>query len=381
MMRHLALLVVVLLLPLGGYAATLQADESVNVSISPAGNAYLAGTEVRVDAPLPGDLLAAAGQLHISASVLGDVLGVGGTVTVAAPITGDARVVGGRVHIDSDVGGELALFGGSIIVTGAVHEVRAAGGTVELRSGATGPVDIYGGSVVLGGEFNGNVRVFASDHLSLAEGTIIHGTLDYNAPQEAGIPPSALIDGGTNYVGSSSFLPTAEEARTFAIAGLGIFFAVRLAAAMLAAGLIAGLFPVFARRVVEETLTRSIRHFVLRALLGLCVFVVTPFLLLLLVVSFVGIGIAALLGALYVLLLLLAYLYAAVLVGSAVMRTVMKRQDVTWKGAVLGMGILGIIGLAPFLGFVIAFILSSAALGSMLVIFYRFAFAGNSVDA
>lgn len=365
------------LLPLSASAATLEADQSLDVSDSPAGNAYLAGAQVRVQAPLPGDLLAAAGALEVNAPIAGDALLAAGTVSLNAPVTGDVRAAAGRISIGSSVGGELALFGGSVTVTGSVNEIRAAGETVELRSGAAGPVTVYGSNVLLAGEFGGNVRVVASDHVTLAEGTVIHGSFDYNAPQEAGIPASAVIDGGANYVGSSSFLPTPQEASTFALAGIGIFFVVRLVAAMLAAGLVAGLFPEFGGRIAEEALTRGPRHFVLLALLGVAVILATPVLLLLLVASFVGIGIAALVGALYILLLLLAYLYAAVLTGSAFMRTVMKRNDVTWKGAVLGMVILGLVGLAPFLGLAVAFILSSAALGAILSIFYRFTFGST----
>jgi MFS family permease len=233
---------------------------------------------------------------------------------------------------------------------------------------------VYGGNVLLAGTFTGNVRVVASDHVTLAEGTVIHGSFDYNAPQEADIPASAAVDGGTHYVGSASFLPTAEEARTFAIAGLGIFFLVRLVAAILAAGLVAGLFPEYAHRITEEAFGHSIKRFIIITLLGFAVIIATPVLLLLLVISFVGIGIAALLGALYILLLMLAYLYAGVLVGSAFMRTLMKREDVTWKGTVLGMTILGLIGLAPVFGTLVVFVLSSAALGAMVIVFYTFAF-------
>jgi hypothetical protein len=76
---------------------------------------------------------------------------------------------------------------------------------------------------------------------------------------------------------------------------------------------------------------------------------------------------------------LLAYLYAAVLIGAAFMRTFMKRKEVSWKGAVLGMFVLGVIGLTPVLGPLVTFVLSCTALGSMLVLFYRFAFKKDPI--
>lgn len=375
MVRFLALFLVGVLLPVTAGASTLRADKSLDVSASPEGNAYLAGTNVSVDAPLLGDLLAAALDLAINAPVSGDVLSLAGVLHLSSPVAGDLRGVGERIRINGSVGGDLALFGGSISVTAPVHEVHAAGGTIELRSGAQGPVTLYGGTVLLAGTFNGDVRVFASDHVTLAEGTVIHGAFNYNAPQEAGIPASAVIDEGTTYVGSSSFLPTEEEARTFAIAGIGIFFLVRMVAAMLAAGLVAGLFPVFALRICETALVHSPKQSFILTLLGGAVIIGTPLVLVLLVISFVGMGIAALVGSLYLLSLLLSYLYAGVLLGYAFMRVVLKRKEITWKGALVGMVLLTCIGLIPYVGMLIVFTLSCMALGALFQVCYRFLFS------
>lgn len=378
-MKRYAALMALFLLPSIAGAATLRADDTLNLSEAPLGNAYLTGAEVTVSAPLPGDLLAAAGAILVNAPVAGDAFLLAGTVTSASPIAGDLRVAGTRVRVDGDVEGELAALAGALTVTGKAKEVRAAGGTVEFRSGAAGPVTIYGGSVSLAGEFAGDVRVVASDHVSLADGTVIRGTFEYNAPQEAGIPPSAVIEGGAQYVGSASFLPTEAEARTFALAGVGLFLLVRLVAAMLTAGLLAGLFPEAAKRIADRVLVLRPKPLVLYALLGFAAIVATPIAIVLLLASFVGIGLAALLGAAYLLALLLSYLYAAIILGAAFMRLVLKRQDVPWKSALLGMLALYAVGLVPTVGLAIGFVLSAIALGAMLAAFYRFAF-GRSAE-
>jgi hypothetical protein len=373
------LLAIFLISPVTTLGATLAADDSLNVSVSPTDNAYLAGTEVRVNAELPADLLAAAGTLLITAPIQGDALLLAGTIDVTSPVGGDVRAAGGRVVIEGDVGGDVAGFAGAFTMTGKAKEVRAAGGTVELRGGAAGPVTVYAGSVYLSGEFSGDVRIVASDHVTLGEGTIIRGVFEYNAPQEAGIPPSALVEGGVRYTGSSSFLPTEEEARTFALAGLGIFFVVRLVAGALAAGLIAGLFPSFARRLTDEALARSWKRFVLLMLLGFAILVATPVLILLLLASFVGIGIAALIGAAYLLAILLSYLYAALFAGALIMKLTVKRMSVSWKSAILGTVVLYFLGLIPGVGLLIAFVLSAVSLGAMALLFYRASFGRGEI--
>lgn len=375
MVRPFALLLALaLLLPSAVFASSLQADNSLDVTVAPADNAYLAGATVRVTAPLPADLIAVAGWLFIGAPIEGDALLGGGTVDLAGPVAGDVRALGGSVRIEQPVEGDIAALGATVVLNSTAKEVQIAAGRVELTGGAAGPVTIYGSTVSLGGEFDGNVRVVASDRVSLAEGTVIRGVFEYNAPQEAGIPASASVDGGVRYIGSSSFLPTAEEARTFALAGLGVLFLVRLAAAALAAGLIVGLFPVLAQKVAHEAVGRSARRFLNMFLLGLAVIVATPILIVLLLASFVGIGIAAIIGAAYLLMLLLGYLYAAALAAALLSRLLIKRRETTWQWTIAGMLALYVVGLVPGVGLLAIFIFGTAALGALINVSQEFAF-------
>lgn len=355
--------------------SALAAAATEQVSAGAASTTYLAGADIGISAPLPADVLALAGHLRAAAPIAGDALFAAGTIILAAPVSGDVRAAAGRLVIEGDVSGEVAALAGALTMTGKAGAVRAAAGSAALRGGADGPVTIYGGSVYLSGEFTGDVYIVASDTVTLGEGTRIQGVLEYNAPQEAGIPASAEIGGGVRYTGSSSFLPTAEEARTLAIAGVGVFFLVRLAAAALAAGLLIGLFPALARSVVREAVGGSTRRFALLALLGAAILAATPLLMLLLTASFVGIGIAALIGSAFLLLILVSYLYAAALAGALLSGLIMKRRSVSWKSAMLGMGALYLAGLIPVLGFLAAFVLLAAAFGALVAVAYRAAFA------
>ncbi len=78
----------------------------------------------------------------------------------------------------------------------------------------------------------------------------------------------AVVAGGVSYIGSSSYLPTNEEAKRFAIAGAGVLFVVKVLAALITAGLVAGLFPAFSNAIADAALSHSLRRFVLLALLG-----------------------------------------------------------------------------------------------------------------
>ncbi len=378
--RRLAVILLVLgLVPTSVSAATLASARTLVISEAPLENLYLVGTDITITVPLPADILALGGTLRLTAPVIGDALLGGGTVSVGRAIEGDLRAVGGHVQVTGAVSGDLLLAGGSVIASTTARDTRIIGGSVHLM-GAGGPAVVYGADVMLSGEFAGDVEVVASDRLTLAEGTHIAGALKYDAPQQAGIADSALVDGGVTYTGASSYLPTIEQAKTFALAGASVLFITRIIAVLIAAGLLAGLFPAFSQRVADKALARTSGRFALLALLGFGVAFAAPVLILILLVSFVGAGLALLLGTAYVLLLMLGYLYAGILAGAALSRGLMKRTQVTWKFALLGMLVLYLIGVIPVIGGLVTFVLFLVAMGAIVSIAFQFAFGRSSIE-
>ncbi|MBU1293028.1 hypothetical protein KJ819_03130 [Patescibacteria group bacterium] len=374
-----ALLLVLLLTPGAVSAATLASARTLVITEAPLENLYLTGTDITLTVPLPADLLAFGGTLSVAAPIAGDALLGGGTISITHPIEGDLRAAGGQVTVSAPVSGDLMLAGGSVVASTTARDTRIIGGTVRL-TGSGGPVVIYGADVTLSGEFAGDVEVIASDRITLEEGTIINGTFEYDAPQQAAIPASAEIIGAVTYIGASSYLPTIEQAKTFALAGASVLFVVKIIAVLILAGLFAGLFPVFSQRVADKALARTPGRFALLGLLGFGMVFATPMLILLLAVSFVGIGVAFILATAYVLLLAVGYVYAGILAGAALSRGLMKRTQVTWKFALLGMLALYLISVVPVVGGLVSFVLFLVATGSIISILFHFAFTRTLLE-
>ncbi|HRH55680.1 MAG TPA: hypothetical protein PK609_02335 [Candidatus Paceibacterota bacterium] len=367
------ILAVAVLAPVSASAATFASARTLVISEATAENAYLAGTDVTVAAPVTGDVLGAGGTMTIAAPVEGDTLLIGGSVSVDRAVSGDVRAAGGRVSVNAPITGDLVIAGGSVTASSTAAETRIIGGTVAVN-GSGGKAVIYGAEVHLSGIFGADVEVIATDRLTLADGTIIKGSLKYDAPQEALIPATASVTNGVLYTGNSSYLPTVEEAQTFAIAGAGVFLIVRILAVLIGAALLAGLFPVFSQTVTDKVLAPSVGRFVVLALLGFAVVFAAPVFIFILLVSFVGMVVAIVLLLAYLLLLILGYLYAGVIAGSALGRGLLKRTRVTWKLALLGMLVLYLVSAVPILGGLIVFVLFLAATGGIVAIAYRYVF-------
>ena len=300
-MRHLLIvLVAVCFFPMSVSAArvtttapaSFRAGGSLVAASSSPGNSYVVGTSVVLTAPVAGDFSAFGGSIVTAAPIEGDGLLFGGSISARSSIVGDLRLAGGTIDIAEPVGGDLIAFGFG------VHDAGRAGGSVfivalnaVLGNGAAGPVTIYANNVTLAGDFAGNVTIYAGGHVTLAPNTVIHGIFSYEAPETASIPTSVVTEGGRLYT-NASYLPDTETSRILSFVSIGFFLIVRIMGALILAGLLAGLFPMFAERVIDRIGHMRPRNASLTFLLGFAISVATPIVIALLLLTFVGIGLA-----------------------------------------------------------------------------------------
>jgi hypothetical protein len=376
MFRNL-LLALLILLPTSALAASpasFSAGRTLLAASSSPGNAYALGVSVVVTAPSLGDLTLAGGTIRSVASVAGDATFLGGSIVSQARVTGDLRIVGGHVSVEQSVGGDLIAFGLSVTASGRPEgSVFMGGANVTLSKGAGGPVTIYGNNVFLDGEFGGDVTVFSSGRVRLSPATVIHGALLYEAPEPADIPSSATIDKGVTY-SNATYLPDPGTSRTLALVSVGFFLFVRVLGALILAGLLAGLFPKLAEAVTERLYTRHPRDIFLTTLLGFGILVATPVLILLLLITFVGMGLAFLLLILYTLLIVCAVMFSGILLGSVIARRFRNRAEIRWRDGVIGMLIFSLITLVPVIGLPILALVTTYTAGALLQLFFAFVF-------
>ncbi len=379
-MKHFALLVALtVLLSLGApraeaaASATFRAERDIVVSSSSPANAYVAGGSVAVTAAVAGDLTVAGGSILLASPVAGDALLFGGTTDLRSAVAGDLRALSGRLELEAPVMGDVVAVAGAFTDTiGSARTMLVIAANATL-GGARGPVTVYANNVALGGDYAGDVDVVASGRVALAPGTVIHGSLKYQSPEQVVVGEGATVEGGIEYDGAS-YLPTAEQTRAIALAGFGVFLLVKVLGLLMLAGLLAGLFPALTEAITERALGGARRPVVLTTLLGFAVLVATPMLLVLLAITFVGIGIALLVGAAYLLLCILAFTYAGIIIGAALARTLFKRTEVYWRDAIVGMLVLSVVWLVPVVGSIIVFLLTAFAAGALSRLFFAQAF-------
>lgn len=327
---------------------------------------YLGGNEVVMPGAVTEDIVAVGGSLLINGSVDGDVLLVGGDIDVLGPIGDDVRVVGGAVRVGDRVGGDLVVLGGNVhILSGASIEgdVLVAGGSIIIDGVAENTVRVAGGTITLQGTVNGDVIVDRVQKLRVMDNAVVEGDLVYTSHTAAEIDPGAIIDGDVRFTETREGM--ADDAGpvmfgvffgTFGVVAITLLISILIAAVLL---------TIFFKRHSEKIVTYTITHFWKELLRGLIVAICAPIILGILALTGVGLYVAMILGLLYLLTLVFASVYTGIVVGGYCARLFKKDVQVTWKWALLGVIVLAIIKLIPFVGWLIACILFLATLGTV----------------
>ena len=320
---------------------------------------YLAGGEVDLQATVNGDATVAGGQLELDGNIKGDVMAAGGTIILRSRVADDVRLAGGELQVLGDVGDDVIAAGGRIrLGRDAKVGGRAwlSGGDIRVDSDIGQELRAAGGRVMITGKIQGDVYL-RSKQIEIGSGAVISGNLYTQGPREARIAEGARIDGEVKH--------TPVEVPVAPIVARIVGTALVLLVGLMIAGVVLYLmFPRFTERA-----TQSLRESPWPCLgFGLAVFAGTPVVILILLATGVGMWLALLLLAAYLIMLLIGYLTGAMFVGEAGLRLIGKKEP-SKTGRAIGLCVailaLVIVSLIPLLGGLIFWVVLLGGMGAL----------------
>jgi len=317
--------------------------DTANLSGAINGDAYIIGRKITINAPIAADAVLTGSAVQVHAPIGDDFRAFGGEVILADDVAGDVFVIGGELHILStaSIEGDVIFYGGRLIVEGSVD------GSV-FSTGNDTRIDAF-----VGGDLHVN-----AEHMTLGDRTEVLGDIIYR--------------GGTNIVRSQNAVVVGDiqedmqEAESVSFGAVFIPFIIGLFSVLIAFLL----FRPFFQSMVHETKTQYGKQ----GLIGLAVFVAAPFAAFILMVSVLGLFVGIFLLALYVALVVAAWITATIAVGTYLMGMVTKRYEVTLTSVVVGVVALDVALLIPLIGPMIAFATLLIALGALSLKLYQHVF-------
>jgi cytoskeletal protein CcmA (bactofilin family) len=156
------------------------------------GDRYVAGGSVDVVGRLEGDLLAAGATISVPGEVIGDVLAGGSMVTIGGHVGESVRVGGSQMIVTGRIDGDLVFFGGNLQIAPGARvggDLWVFSGAVDLQGEVAGSLLARTGKVALSGRVGRNADI-ETDELAVDPQASIGGDLRYLARR----PPKTGLD-------------------------------------------------------------------------------------------------------------------------------------------------------------------------------------------
>jgi cytoskeletal protein CcmA (bactofilin family) len=311
-------------------------------------------------------LFAAGDNIDIAGTVIGDIYCAGQTITISGTVNGDVICAGQTIVISGKVDGSVRLAGQNVTISNMIDSSAtiAAQELIIDKNGTIGR-DLLGGSqnVTINGTINRDVMIGSSrltvngqidrdinggiETLSVGPTGIINGNVEYISNNDPSISYGGKIKGSVTRT-----LPE-KNANSYgaSIVAFAVGWFIYILIAMIAFALmLVGLFP----RVFKEATTNASKALGKTALVGFIACIATPFLIMVLIMSIIGIPLAILATLVWIVIMMLSGPFTAYLLGRKLMPNSKKP---IWIMA-LGVISLVIVHFIPILGF-IAFIATS----------------------
>lgn len=314
-----------------------------------------------------GDAAVAAGSVRVIGVVRGDALIASGDIQVLGDVGGDIRALAGHYEQSGTAQGEVSLAAGTILLDGMVgddfwaagedielrresrigEDARIAGEDVLIKGRIDGDLDVVADQVAIDAQIGGDVVINAR-RIIIGPGATINGRLRWRAQAMPAISDEAIIHGGV-----SGKMEKAPAWRWRSLRGTegGMFanaWLARLAigiSAFLLGLLVLVLAPKWAGQAVHAARGRWGMALVLGAGACLAGLLITAVLAIL---AF-GLPLALALVMAGPLVAGIGFVLAAIALGALVLELAPRRSTV-WAHLALGITLLSVIGLIPWIG-------------------------------
>jgi len=363
--RGLVVILVAVLLTFSLSAPVLAADLRSGDTITIASgevlddDLYVAGNTIIIDGVVNGDLWAIGSTITVNGEVKGSIVAAGQTVSINGNVAHAARLAGETVNISGNVSGDLIVFCSEANISGKAKiggDFLFGAGNVRIDGLVGGYIKGSGGEVTVANGVGGDVEL-KIENLTVASTADIGGNLTYTSENEADIQSGAKVGGKTTHN-----VPEVKKPAPFSDMGgkvLGFLMA-------LVTGIIIILI-VPSRSVSIADLIRSKPWASLGW--GAVILFATPVAAIMVCFTVIGIPVGLIALALYAIAIYISQVFVGLFVGRWIIGRFREAESrAIMVGALaLGLVILSLLRLIPYLGFWVGLAVALFGLGAVLV--------------
>jgi len=305
---------------------TIKSSEVINDNVATAGN------NITISGVINDDLFIAGQNIIIDGEIKGTLFAAGAQITIAGKVDKDLIALANQVQIDNN-----AVIGRDIVAGANLIDIN---GIIQRNAwlGAS--------SIKINNNIGGNVKTSTSSMIFGSNGKIT-GALTYYSDKKININEN-LITGGVNFQENTPAKETSSQSKL-----LQWFYG--LIASILVGLLLILLMPKWTKMLALEIQKGVLKNFGI----GFLILIVVPIIALISLITIIGIPIALILTAIYLVLLYLAKFWVAYCLGNYIT----KEKSNPFLAITLGIVIIELILLIPVFGWIAGFAITLIGLG------------------
>lgn len=301
---------------------------------------FAAGRAVTNEGTVNGDMFVAAQNAMINGTISGSIRALAETINVSARVDRNVLAAGRVITLEKagTINGSMNAAGQTVTVNGVINKgFNAAGASVFIDGTVTG--DVY----------------IEADNITVTPNARIDGNLSYKSSKEANIP-AGVVTGKINKNITPKAVAAPKEEKPFSIGNI-ISKLLWIISSFLLGALLIKLFERFFTTSSDTIKTSWGKYLGI----GFLTLIIVPIAVLMLLVTIIGIPIGLVSLVIYFLFLYLAKIPVSIFVGGLLL----KDKSIYLK-LLLGLVILGVIYLIPYLGGITSFAVILTGLGTLV---------------
>jgi len=367
----LAMLALLTATPLSNQLASAEPTPNDNLGFLDKGQTvdgpgFFTGRLVQVDGNVEGTTLAFGQEVRINGTINGDLFVAAQTVSVNGVIKGNIYAAGQNLRMGTQSTGDIFAAGQTIAIAKEAisgRDLFASGQWLSLDGTVQRDFHGAGSDIVITGTTGRNAEL-AAEKISLLDGSLIEGNLAYKSPRQAELAPEAKISGLTDWQKVETS-PEPQKSTPMNTLG-GILLSI-------ASALLVWFVVKIWRPELWEDITRSIIDQPLKTIgTGVLVFLLTPMLLILLMITIIGLPLSLILGFIFGVMFYLAKIIVAVALGTLLTKRFgwTEIHKGVWP-VLLSLVVLVVLMKVPVLGFLVWLLVVFTGLGALFLSNYK----------
>jgi cytoskeletal protein CcmA (bactofilin family) len=333
---------------------TLHAGEEIKTDL------IVFADSTRIEGDVDGDLIVWSRNVTVSGHIKGDIIGFAQEFRISGPVDGNVRGWAQTLSISSTIGKNVTAW----TETTELEQTARVGGSlmagardVELNGQVGGDFMVGADTVEIGGSVGRNVNV-RSGSLSLGSNSEIKGQTKYRGHREAEVSSGAKL-------GSPIDFTQAKEGPDYRS---GRYYWHQLL--FWGASLLFGIVLLLLAPGFFFDAERACSQFVIALGFGILFFAAIPIAAILLCITIVGIGLGVSAALLYVIVLYAAQVFVSCWLGEKILGA-SQGIAATIGRLALGLAIIHVLKLVPYLHYPVAFLVLFWGMGAMALAVYK----------